>query len=128
MPLPAIATYRNNHTATQVNHQSGLVAATISFNLPPGGSLSKAGATIDKVMHDLGGSRLHSRQFCRGRSGVRPSMSTMPLLILAALVAVYIVLGVLYRTPCTRSPSCPHYLLPASAQPWPAHILALRFQ
>src|SRR6202522_822159 len=42
VPLPTMTTYLNNHTATQVNHQNGLVAATVSFNLPPGGSLSVA--------------------------------------------------------------------------------------
>ena len=97
VPLPAIATYRNNHTATQVNHQSGLVAATISFNLPPGGSLSKAGATIDKVMHDLGVPASIHGSFAGAGQVYAQSMSTMPLLILAALVAVYIVLGVLYE-------------------------------
>ena len=55
VPLPALATYLSNHTATQVNHQSGLVAATISFNLPPGGSLSRASAAIiAQAMRDLG--------------------------------------------------------------------------
>ena len=54
VPLPALAPSINNHTATQVNHQSGLVAATISFNLPPGGSLSKATAAIDEAMRALG--------------------------------------------------------------------------
>ena len=50
MPLPTMTTYVNNHTATQVNHQNGLVAATISFNLPPGGSLSEAQAAITGAM------------------------------------------------------------------------------
>ncbi len=50
VPLPAMTTYVNNHTATQVNHQNGLVASTISFNLPPGGSLSRAQAAITQAM------------------------------------------------------------------------------
>src|ERR1700723_4252266 len=53
-PLSAMTTYLNNHTATQVNHQNGLVASTISFNLPPGGSLSKAHSANTQAMHDLG--------------------------------------------------------------------------
>jgi len=97
VPLPAIATYRNNHTATQVNHQSGLVAAAISFNLPPGGSLSRAAATIDKVMHDLGVPASIHGSFAGAGQVYAQSMSTMPLLVLAALAAVYIVLGVLYE-------------------------------
>jgi multidrug efflux pump len=97
VPLPALATYLNNHTATQVNHQSGLVAATISFNLPPGGSLSKASTAIDKAMRDLGMPASIHGSFAGAGQVYAQSMSTMPLLILAALAAVYIVLGILYE-------------------------------
>ncbi len=97
VPLPALATYLNNHTATQVNHQSGLVAATISFNLPPGGSLSRAAAAIDKAMHELGMPASIHGSFAGAGQVYAQSMSTMPLLILAAFAAVYIVLGVLYE-------------------------------
>src|SRR6185312_11637646 len=54
VPLSALAKAVNNHTAIQVNHQSGQVAATISFNLPPGGSLSSAQAAIQTAMRALG--------------------------------------------------------------------------
>ena len=97
VPLPALATYLNNHTATQVNHQSGLVAATVSFNLPPGGSLSKAAAAIDKAMRDLGMPATIHGSFAGAGQVYAQSMSAMPLLILAALAAVYIVLGILYE-------------------------------
>jgi multidrug efflux pump len=97
VPLPALATYLNNHTATQVNHQSGLVAATISFNLPPGGSLSQAAATIDKAMRDIGMPASIHGNFAGAGQVYAQSMSTMPLLVLAALAAVYIVLGILYE-------------------------------
>jgi multidrug efflux pump len=97
VPLPALATYLNNHTATQVNHQSGLVAATISFNLPPGGSLGQAAATIDKAMRDLGMPASIHGNFAGAGQVYAQSMSTMPLLVLAALAAVYIVLGILYE-------------------------------
>ena len=97
VPLPALATYLNNHTATQVNHQSGLVAATISFNLPPGGSLSRAAAAIDKAMHELGMPASIHGSFAGAGQVYAQSMSTMPLLILAAFAAVYIVLGILYE-------------------------------
>jgi multidrug efflux pump len=97
VPLPALATYINNHTATQVNHQSGLVAATISFNLPPGGSLSRAAAAIDKAMRDLGMPASIHGSFAGAGQVYAQSMSTMPLLVLAALAAVYIVLGILYE-------------------------------
>jgi multidrug efflux pump len=97
VPLPAMATYVNNHTATQVNHQNGLVAATISFNLPPGGSLSQASAAIDKAMRDLQVPASIRGSFAGAGQVYAQSMSTMPLLILTALAAVYIVLGILYE-------------------------------
>jgi multidrug efflux pump len=95
--LPTMATYLSNHTATQVNHQSGMVAATVSFNLPPGGSLSLASAAIDKAMKDLGMPASIRGSFAGAGQVYNQSMSTMPLLILAAFAAVYIVLGILYE-------------------------------
>jgi multidrug efflux pump len=97
VPLPTMATYLSNHTATQVNHQSGMVAATVSFNLPPGGSLSVAAAAIDKAMRDLGMPASIRGSFAGAGQVYNQSMSTMPLLILAAFAAVYIVLGILYE-------------------------------
>ena len=95
--LPAFATYVNNHTATQVNHQNGLVAATISFNLPPGGSLSQAAAAIDQATRELGVPASIRGSFAGAGQVYAQSMSMMPLLIVAALAAVYIVLGILYE-------------------------------
>ncbi len=97
VPLSAMASYINNHTATQVNHQNGLVAATISFNLPPNGSLSQAAATIDQTMKDLDVPASIRGSFAGAGQVYAQSMSTMPLLILTALAAVYIVLGILYE-------------------------------
>ncbi len=97
VPFPALATYVSNHTATQVSHQGGLVAATISFNLPPGGSLSKATEAINQVSQQLGLPASIHGSFAGAAQVYAQSMSTMPLLILAALGAVYIVLGVLYE-------------------------------
>jgi multidrug efflux pump len=97
VPLPALASYFNNHTATQVNHQNGLVAATISFNLPAGGSLSAASATIEQVMRQLQVPSSIRGSFAGAAQVYAQSMSTLPLLILAALTTVYIVLGILYE-------------------------------
>ncbi|MEA3141747.1 MAG: multidrug efflux pump [Gammaproteobacteria bacterium] len=97
VPLPAIATHQNNHTATQVNHQSGLVAATISFNLPSSGSLSQATVAINTAMRDLGMPAAIRGSFAGAGQVYAQSMATMPFLILAALAAVYIVLGILYE-------------------------------
>ncbi|MDE1182200.1 efflux RND transporter permease subunit [Paraburkholderia sp.] len=98
VPLPVLAHYRNSHTATQVNHQSGLVAATISFNLPAGGSLSEAGATIDSVAREIGMPASIHGAFAGAAQAYAQSMGTVPLLIIAALAVVYIVLGVLYES------------------------------
>ncbi|MGH8150647.1 MAG: efflux RND transporter permease subunit [Steroidobacteraceae bacterium] len=97
VPLLALGSYAVSHTATQVNHQNGLVAATISFNLPAGGSLSAATAAINSAVRDLGmPASIHGSLAGAGRVYTQ-SMSALPLLILAALAAVYIVLGVLYE-------------------------------
>jgi multidrug efflux pump len=97
VPFPALASYVSNHTATQVNHQGGLVAGTISFNLPPGGSLSNALAAIDEAGRDLGMPASIHGSSAGAAQVYAQSMGTMPLLILAALAAVYIVLGILYE-------------------------------
>jgi len=97
VPLPALAHYVSNHTSTQVNHQSGMVAVTVSFNLPPGGSLSKAGATIEAAMRELGMPASIHGSFAGAGQAYAQSMSSMPLLVLAAFAAVYIVLGILYE-------------------------------
>ena len=97
VPLSAMAKAVNNHTAIQVNHQSGLVAATISFNLPPGGSLSTAQAEIEAAMRELGAPSSIHGSFQGAAQVFSQSLSTIPLLILAALIAVYIVLGILYE-------------------------------
>ena len=97
VPFPVLASYVSNHTATQVSHQSGLVAATISFNLPPGGSLSDALTAITQAGQDIGMPASIHGSTAGAAQVYAQSMSTMPLLILAALAAVYIVLGILYE-------------------------------
>jgi multidrug efflux pump len=97
VPFAALATSVSNHTATQVSHQGGLVAATISFNLPPGGSLSKATQEIAQASQQLGLPASIHGNFAGAAQVYSQSMSSMPLLIAAALAAVYIVLGILYE-------------------------------
>jgi multidrug efflux pump len=98
VPLPALASYVSNHTSTQVNHQSGLVAATISFNLPPGGSLSQAQVALQNAAREIGMPASIHGAFAGAAQAYAQSMGTVPLLILAALGVVYIVLGVLYES------------------------------
>ncbi len=97
VPFAALASTVSNHTATQVSHQGGLVAGTISFNLPASGSLSKATEEIQNASRQLGIPASVHGSFAGTAQAYAQSMSTMPLLILAALAAVYIVLGILYE-------------------------------
>ncbi|MEX8194952.1 efflux RND transporter permease subunit [Comamonas guangdongensis] len=98
VPLSALATWSSNHTATQVNHQGGTVAATISFNLPPGGSLSRAREAIDEAVAQIQMPATVHGSFAGAAQAYSQSVSTVPLLIVAALATVYLVLGVLYES------------------------------
>ncbi|CAE6826673.1 efflux RND transporter permease subunit [Paraburkholderia nemoris] len=98
VPLAGLASFSNSHTSTQVNHQSGLVAGTISFNLPAGGTLSKAGVAINNTIREIGMPASIHGSFAGAAAAYSQSMGTVPLLILAALGVVYIVLGVLYES------------------------------
>ncbi|VVG73063.1 nodulation protein [Pandoraea apista] len=97
VPLTALASFSARHTATQVNHQGGMVAATVSFNLPAGGSLSQAQIAIDEASQAIGMPASIHGAFAGAAQAFSQSMGTVPLLILAALGVVYIVLGVLYE-------------------------------
>ncbi len=97
VPLSALASFSARHTATQVNHQGGMVAATISFNLPAGGSLSEAQVAIDDAARAIGMPASVHGAFAGAAQAFSQSVGTVPLLILAALGVVYIVLGVLYE-------------------------------
>ena len=98
VPLSAFSSFGPGNTPLAVNHQGTFVASTISFNLTPGKSLSDATAAIDDAMLRLGvPSSIHGT--FQGTARVfQQSLATEPYLILAALAAVYIVLGVLYES------------------------------
>ena len=98
VPLSVLTSFKNSHTSTQVNHQSGLVAATISFNLPAVGSLSQAGAAINDTVREIGMPASIHGSFAGAAAAYSQSLGLVPLLILAALFVVYIVLGVLYES------------------------------
>jgi len=98
VPLPAVAGFRERASAASVSHQDAQLAATISFNLAPGQSLSDAQAAFAEAEARIalpanvrGGFQGTARSF-------QAQMSEQPVLILAALVAIYIVLGVLYES------------------------------
>jgi len=98
IPLSAIASFGPGNTPLSVNHQGQFVASTISFNLPPGKSLSDATNAIYETMAQIGMPDTIHGSFSGTAQAFQQSMSDQPLLILAALAAVYIVLGILYES------------------------------
>jgi multidrug efflux pump len=98
VPLSAVAHYQTGNTPLAVNHQSLFVASTISFNLKPGISLGQASAEIEKAMQDLHVPSTIHGQFAGTAQVFQQSLNNEPVLIGAALLAVYIVLGVLYES------------------------------
>ncbi|CAB3718621.1 efflux RND transporter permease subunit [Paraburkholderia rhynchosiae] len=98
VPLSAIASFGPGNTPLSVNHQSQFVASTISFNLPPGVSLSTATQAIYETMAQIGMPATIHGSFQGTAQAFQQSMSDQPILILAALAAVYIVLGILYES------------------------------
>jgi len=98
VPLSAVARYRAGNTPLAVNHQDLFVASTISFNLKPGVSLGQATAAIDRSMAQLHVPTTIHASFQGTAKVFQQSLDNQPLLIAAALLAVYIVLGVLYES------------------------------
>lgn len=98
VPLSAIATISRGITPIAVNHQDGEIAATISFSLPQGVALGTAAAQIKKTINDLDVPLTIKGSFAGSAAAFQSTKSSEPLVILAALVAVYIVLGILYES------------------------------
>ncbi|HLH12833.1 MAG TPA: efflux RND transporter permease subunit [Methylovirgula sp.] len=98
IPLAAFAHFEPGHAPISVNHQGLFVATTISFNLALGASLSQAADEINRIVGSLGmPGDIHGSM--QGTAQVfQESLANEPLLIVAALAAVYIVLGVLYES------------------------------
>ncbi|MBP6801402.1 MAG: efflux RND transporter permease subunit, partial [Zoogloea sp.] len=98
VPLSALARVESTLAPLSVSHQGGSAAATISFALPEGRSIGEATAAIDAALSGIG-VPVGIRTSFEGSAGAfQKSMSTQPLLILAALVTIYIVLGMLYES------------------------------
>jgi HAE1 family hydrophobic/amphiphilic exporter-1 len=81
-----------------VNHQSEFPAATLSFNLAPGASLSQATQAIEAARQKLDAPPALTGAFQGTAQAFQQSLSSEPILILAALIAVYVILGVLYES------------------------------
>jgi multidrug efflux pump len=98
VPLAAFSHYGPGTTPLAVNHQGPFVAATLSFNLPEGEALGTATVAIKRAMQDLHVPISIHGEFAGTAKVFRQTITEEPLLILASLVAVYIVLGVLYES------------------------------
>jgi multidrug efflux pump len=98
VPLSAFSRYEYTQTPLAVNHQSGFPASTISFNLPEGVSLSDATRAVREAMDKIGVPSTVVASFQGTARAFQASLESQPWLILAALLTVYIVLGVLYES------------------------------
>ena len=98
VPLAAFARYEQTNTSLAVNHQGQFASATISFNLPVGGSLSDAVEAINATMVQIGAPATLTGSFQGTARAFQASLKSQPWLVLAALLTVYIVLGILYES------------------------------
>jgi multidrug efflux pump len=98
VPLSSFARYEAGSTPLAVNHQGQFVASTISFNLPLGTSLSQATRAIEDAMARTGAPSSVHGSFQGTAKAFQASLASQPLLILAALITVYLVLGILYES------------------------------
>jgi multidrug efflux pump len=98
VPLSAITRFEPNTAPLAVNHQGQFPSVTVSFNLAPGIALSDAAQTINAMELKMGmPSSIHG-MFSGTLQAFQSSLATEPFLIVAALMAVYIVLGMLYES------------------------------
>jgi len=97
-PLAAMSTYEANTTPLTLNHTGLFPSVTISFNLASGMSLSDATLAIERMKQRMGVPGTVRGFFAGTLQAYQQSLSTEPILVLTALLAVYIVLGILYES------------------------------
>ena len=98
VPLSTIASVKTNTAALSVAHSGLFPSVTVSFNLAPGLSLSDAVRLIGEMQNKLGTPSTIHGQFSGTLQAYQDSLSSEPVLIATALLAVYIVLGILYES------------------------------
>ncbi len=98
VPISSFAHFEPSNSALTINHQGIFPAITLSFNLAPGGSLGPAVEKIEAVKRDLNMPPTVHGTFQGTAQAFQDSLSSEPLLIVSALAAVYIVLGILYES------------------------------
>jgi multidrug efflux pump len=98
VPLSAFTTLQRRNTPLSVNHQGQLPSVTLSFNLPVGVALGDAVTAIDKAEQEIRMPSTLRGSFMGTAQAFKASLANQPILLLAALLAVYIVLGMLYES------------------------------
>ena len=98
VPLSAIARFAPTNTPLNVAHQGQFAAVTVSFNLKEGVALSAATESIEQAIRELGMPTTVQGSFQGSAKAFKESAKAQPLLVLAAIVAIYIVLGILYES------------------------------
>jgi len=98
VPLSSVAKFQASNTSLSVNHQGEFPAVTLSFNLAPGVALSQATEIIREATEDLHMPASVSGNFQGTAQQFQASLTNMPVLVLAAILAIYIVLGMLYES------------------------------
>jgi multidrug efflux pump len=98
IPLSSFTRFVPGTTALAINHQGQFPVVTLSFNLAPGASLGQAVGSIDAAKQDLGMPASIQTNFQGTAAAFRASLANEPILILAAIIVVYIVLGILYES------------------------------
>ena len=98
VPLSAIAKFETKTAPLSVNHQGQFPSVTVSFNLAPGMALSDAARVIDEMEQGIGMPESIHGMFAGTLQAFQQSLSTEPLLLTMAIIAVYIVLGILYES------------------------------
>ncbi|MGZ0078306.1 multidrug efflux RND transporter permease subunit [Methylomonas sp. YC3] len=98
IPLATLASFQTSNAPLTVNHQGQFAAATVSFNLMPGTSLSTATQFIEQTLRDLGTPAAVRGSFQGSAKAFQESLRNQPWLIAAALLSIYIVLGMLYES------------------------------
>ncbi|NHQ91473.1 efflux RND transporter permease subunit [Janthinobacterium lividum] len=98
VPLSSFSSFAESSTATSINHQGGELATTVSFNLADGYPLSDGQAAVAQAESEIGMPVNVRGSFQGSAKSAQDSNKEQPLLILAAIVVIYIVLGILYES------------------------------
>jgi multidrug efflux pump len=98
VPLSVFTKYKPSTTPLAVNHQGQFPAITLSFNLAPGAALGDAVEAINDAEREMGMPSTIRANFAGAAQAFQSSLASQPILILAALVTVYLVLGMLYES------------------------------